>query len=616
MERRHNENLNRGIEARFLAQVLRRAHTAGAKHALPVGVRKALQLATHKRKNVGLRPHAFSANQATKWTGERSLGRWAAPRRRGSNFPANGLIFLSSLALSAGPFVHLLPGPSWFAEAILPHWPLPSQTTALRSREALHSKDRLPSPFVHALPAKQNRIITKDNLAVTARAGSTGRASTNAVHAYLSGSPRSAIRQRTNRPLLNISCFAENAILPFMALRFSQAAMPAQVRFDNEKESSPVFRLPKRLDETRTPTGDVAAHVRTRGFSKTNRDDAPQAGTKQLGVKSRKLKREALTMIGQWEPVFARQSWFDRRISTSAGGESMLRKPERSGEGHARTGGSANLEFPFSRRLPHALRSSTRKKSFHSREVLTHEAEALVSLATETATSTIMIDPVFLMNRVQSYYDAQRSLAMVPDELANAHVENEATPSFNLRRKFPASPVRVHTDAKAGAAAQALHAEAFTFGRDIFFAPGRFDLSTPRGLALMGHELVHVKQHDESPQDFQMRSSNSAQHEKLEHEALATEKMVLQNLTKPGKAFKAEPLEYVRSSTPSQSGGMKAEEGRNLGLGATAVHADAAPMTTPGAAPAMPAMDVEQMAEQVYHIIARKLREEKAMRGA
>jgi hypothetical protein len=53
--------------------------------------------------------------------------------------------------------------------------------------------------------------------------------------------------------------------------------------------------------------------------------------------------------------------------------------------------------------------------------------------------------------------------------------------------------VRVHQDAYA----QTIGAQAFTRGTEIFFAPGRFDPSSPQGLELLGHELTHVKQQAE-----------------------------------------------------------------------------------------------------------------------
>jgi len=54
--------------------------------------------------------------------------------------------------------------------------------------------------------------------------------------------------------------------------------------------------------------------------------------------------------------------------------------------------------------------------------------------------------------------------------------------------------VRLHVDANAAMAASALRAEAFTLGRDIYFGRGYYDPGSPRGVALIGHELTHVAQ--------------------------------------------------------------------------------------------------------------------------
>jgi hypothetical protein len=51
--------------------------------------------------------------------------------------------------------------------------------------------------------------------------------------------------------------------------------------------------------------------------------------------------------------------------------------------------------------------------------------------------------------------------------------------------------VRVHSDASE---ARALGARAFASGTDVVFAPGELALGTPRGRALLAHELAHVVQ--------------------------------------------------------------------------------------------------------------------------
>jgi hypothetical protein len=54
--------------------------------------------------------------------------------------------------------------------------------------------------------------------------------------------------------------------------------------------------------------------------------------------------------------------------------------------------------------------------------------------------------------------------------------------------------VRIHRGAVADRAARSVGARAFTVGRDIVFAEGNYAPATPRGQALLMHELVHVAQ--------------------------------------------------------------------------------------------------------------------------
>lgn len=69
-----------------------------------------------------------------------------------------------------------------------------------------------------------------------------------------------------------------------------------------------------------------------------------------------------------------------------------------------------------------------------------------------------------------------------------------------VRRKMEAgfggdfSGVRVHTGEQADQASRALSANAFTSGRDIFFARGQYDPASQRGQRLIAHELAHTVQ--------------------------------------------------------------------------------------------------------------------------
>lgn len=65
---------------------------------------------------------------------------------------------------------------------------------------------------------------------------------------------------------------------------------------------------------------------------------------------------------------------------------------------------------------------------------------------------------------------------------------------FEARFGTGLGAVRVHTDAAADRAAREQRAAAFTVGADVVFAAGQYAPTTPRGRALLAHELAHVIQ--------------------------------------------------------------------------------------------------------------------------
>lgn len=70
-----------------------------------------------------------------------------------------------------------------------------------------------------------------------------------------------------------------------------------------------------------------------------------------------------------------------------------------------------------------------------------------------------------------------------------------ATRSFmESRFGYDFARVRVHTDARAAASAQAVQARAYTAGDDIVFDSGEYRPHTARGRRLIAHELAHVVQ--------------------------------------------------------------------------------------------------------------------------
>ncbi len=67
---------------------------------------------------------------------------------------------------------------------------------------------------------------------------------------------------------------------------------------------------------------------------------------------------------------------------------------------------------------------------------------------------------------------------------------------FGPRFGHDFSHVRVHTDAAATRSALAVDASAYTVGRDIVFASGKYEPGTSEGRRLLAHELTHVAQQD------------------------------------------------------------------------------------------------------------------------
>jgi hypothetical protein len=70
---------------------------------------------------------------------------------------------------------------------------------------------------------------------------------------------------------------------------------------------------------------------------------------------------------------------------------------------------------------------------------------------------------------------------------------------FEPRLGHDFSRVRVHTDARASASAQALGTRAYTVSDNIVFRSGLYAPTTARGARLLAHELVHVVQQSSGP---------------------------------------------------------------------------------------------------------------------
>jgi hypothetical protein len=71
---------------------------------------------------------------------------------------------------------------------------------------------------------------------------------------------------------------------------------------------------------------------------------------------------------------------------------------------------------------------------------------------------------------------------------------------FEPRFGYDLSGVCVHTDSQAAESAEAVSALAYTSGRDVVFAAGRYSPGTSAGQRLFAHELVHTLQQNDAQQ--------------------------------------------------------------------------------------------------------------------
>jgi outer membrane lipoprotein SlyB len=79
-----------------------------------------------------------------------------------------------------------------------------------------------------------------------------------------------------------------------------------------------------------------------------------------------------------------------------------------------------------------------------------------------------------------------------------APLDPEVRTSFGAKLGHSFEDVRIHTDARAATSARLLGARAYTVGKHVAFADGRFQPGSPEGDRLIAHELVHVLQQDGS----------------------------------------------------------------------------------------------------------------------
>jgi Domain of unknown function (DUF4157) len=95
------------------------------------------------------------------------------------------------------------------------------------------------------------------------------------------------------------------------------------------------------------------------------------------------------------------------------------------------------------------------------------------------------------------------------------------------------SQVKVHTDAKASASAQAVNALAYTVGSHVVFAGARYQPSTIEGRRLLAHELTHVVQQASATTSERLdrQTIDGAESDEAEDQASAAEIIIMGDLS-------------------------------------------------------------------------------------
>lgn len=116
---------------------------------------------------------------------------------------------------------------------------------------------------------------------------------------------------------------------------------------------------------------------------------------------------------------------------------------------------------------------------------------------------------------------------------------------------------RIHTGDAAARTAEALEAEAFAIGSDVFFGQGRYDPTSVRGRALLAHELVHVRQ--QTTLGTRRILSYSGEADAAEAEAQAVERAIL-DAAQPTASRGLTVGSYVRNYTPTGGQGLSSAD--------------------------------------------------------
>jgi hypothetical protein len=137
----------------------------------------------------------------------------------------------------------------------------------------------------------------------------------------------------------------------------------------------------------------------------------------------------------------------------------------------------------------------------------------------ERTNQAAFVAPNGLLRRHASGAAAGHVPGLVHDVLRSPGRPLDVATRASMEQRFGRdfSGIRVHDDAKASRSAAAVQADAYTAGRDIVFARGRYSPQTQDGVHLLAHELAHASQ--DGARRGAMPSQIGAAHSHEEHAA-------------------------------------------------------------------------------------------------
>jgi hypothetical protein len=132
---------------------------------------------------------------------------------------------------------------------------------------------------------------------------------------------------------------------------------------------------------------------------------------------------------------------------------------------------------------------------------------------------------------------------------AGAPLDGALRSRFEQWFDFDFSRVRIHADGAGARAADALKAQAFTYGRDIVFARGEYRPHSEASQRLIAHELAHVVQQSDASEGS-LTSAQPAQEERAAAQAAAAWQRSAQGPEQPH----APSVDVRRQPTPPPGG--------------------------------------------------------------